>query len=331
MNDLQPSSRSANPGLVMRRRRVIFRYALGILVVLLVMLTVWVLGSVDEMRTGRRVFPWSAYALCGQSVPQSLPTTVRIGLYEEFPVPWRLEKLRQIDFPVTLAVAAKSRAEFLALRETIQQTYPQVQEVYFWPLLSKEEGYYPGAWSDAAGVQRVALEADGLPTLWDSEMPLGLGRWSLADWWQNRPFVDQWLRQRTEPVQIWRSHTIMGLNPLFLRLLGLQFDPAEYKNVSLQLDLYTVGEGQPRAELARILRCGVEAYGDRFVPSFGALDDGEGSPDIFVPAATLRRNLQLAREAGVSEVWLFGVNGLNEAYVSAITETLPLKLLPENK
>jgi len=295
---------------------------LGILAALLLLVVLWVAGSAVEWSTGRRVFPWSPYALCGKSVPQALPTTVRIGLYEEFPVPWRLEKLRQIDFPVTLALAAKSRAEFLALRDTVQQTYPQVQEVYFWPLLSKAEGYYPGAWSDAASVRRVAAEAEGLPTLWDSEMPLGLSRWSLADWWQNRTFVDQWLRQRSAPVQVWRSHTVMGLNPLFLRLMALQFDPAEYSDVSLQLDFYTAGDGQPRAELARMLRCGVEAYGDRFVPSFGVLDDGEGAPDLFVPAATLRRNLQLARQAGVSEIWLFGVNGLNEAYVSAIKETV---------
>jgi hypothetical protein len=36
------------------------------------------------------------------------------------------------------------------------------------------------------------------------------------------------------------------------------------------------------------------------------------------------RNLQLARGAGVAEVWLFGVNGLNDEYLSALRETLPL-------
>jgi hypothetical protein len=116
----------------------------------------WLRASVIEWRYGRRLFPWSAYTLCGQSVPETLPDSVRIGLYEEFPVPWRLNKLEQADFPVTLAVAVASRAEFLQLRDEIAATYPQVREVYFWPVLSHEEGYYTGAWSDPGGVRRLA-------------------------------------------------------------------------------------------------------------------------------------------------------------------------------
>jgi hypothetical protein len=59
------------------------------------------------------------------------------------------------------------------------------------------------------------------------------------------------------------------------------------------------------------------------------LDDGEGAANQFVPPETLRRNLRIARAAGVSEIWLFGVNGLNAAYLEAVREELPLEpLLP---
>jgi hypothetical protein len=101
-------------------------------------------ASIIEMAYGTRLVPWSAYPSCGETTPETLPKTVRIGFYEEFPVPWRLETLSQIDFPVSLAVTASSRAEFLQLRESIWATYPQVETVYFWPILSKDEGYYPG-------------------------------------------------------------------------------------------------------------------------------------------------------------------------------------------
>jgi hypothetical protein len=235
--------------------------------------------------------------------------------------------LKQLDFPVTVAIAATSRTEFLELRNTVLQTYSPVREVYFWPLLTREEGYYLGPWSDAQGIQRMANEANGLPTLWDLEMPQGQRHRSFQEWWRNRVFLEVWFRQRSAPVHIWRSHVTMGLNPVFLRMIGMHFDPSENPRVSLQLDLYTAGAGQPREELARILRCGVEAYGQRFIPAFGVLNDGEGPADIFVPPETLRRNLQLAREAGVSEIWLFGVNGLNSAYLTALKETLPLESL----
>ena len=121
----------------------------------------WAAACIYEWGTGRRVLPWNPYAGCGATQPAELPATVRIGLYEEFPAPWRLERLKYIDFPVTLAVAAPSRTIFMKLRDTIMRQYPQVREVLFWPLLSAREGYYPGTWSDAGAIQRVAGEAQG--------------------------------------------------------------------------------------------------------------------------------------------------------------------------
>ncbi|MBK9712347.1 MAG: hypothetical protein IPO81_13660 [Kouleothrix sp.] len=285
----------------------------------------WVAASTVEWGTGRRILPWSPYGSCGATTPDQLPAEVRVGLYEEFPTPWRLAKLQQVDFPVTLAVAAPTRAAFLKLRATILHTYPQVREVLFWPLLAKEEGYYPGTWSDADALQRAMQAADGMPVLWDLEMPPDLAYPSIGSWPRNLAQLDQWLRARTEPVHIWRSHTSMGLDPPFLRLVGMHFDPLDYPAVSLHLDLYAAGVGLPAEQMARILRCGVERYGQRFIPALGVLDDGHAPPDRFVPIETLRRDLQLTRAAGVSEVWLFGVNGLSEQVVRAVHEALPVE------
>jgi hypothetical protein len=249
---------------------------------------------------------------------------VRVGLYEEFPVPWRLEKLGQLDFPVTLAVAAPSRAEFLQLRDTISQTYPQVREVVFWPVLAQGEGYYPAPWSDAAAVRRVAAEAEGLPVLWDLEMPLN-GRPAMPwEAWNTRAFLDDWFRQRNVPVYAWRTFTSLGINPIELRAAGLAYDPASYPAVTMQLDMYAILAARQRLpeETARILRCGVEQYGERFIPAFGVLNDGEGPEEIFVTPERLRQDLRLAREAGVSEVWLFGANGLNAEYLAIVREEL---------
>jgi hypothetical protein len=255
----------------------------------------------------------------------TLPETVRIGLYEEFPNAWRLKQLRQIDFPVTLAIPAPSRAAFLERRVAIMRDYPQVREVYFWPLLTDAEGYYPGTWSDAAAIERVAAESADLPVLWDLEMPRDKTTISLRSWASNRAFLDRWLRDRSAPVHIWRSHDTMGLDPLFLRLIGMHFDPREYGALWLHLDLYQTGSGLGEAQMARVLRCGVERYGERFIPSLGVLNDGEGPASIFVSTMTLRRDLRLARAAGVQEIWLFGVNGLNAEYLSVLRETLPLE------
>lgn len=259
----------------------------------------------------------------------SLPATVHVGLYEEFPNPWRLAKLEQVDFPVTLAVAAPTHDAFLQLRESIQRDYPQVRTAFFWPLLTAEEGYYPGPLSDPQAVRRVMAEAADLPVLWDLELPPGLKHIAppLRSWSQNRATTADWLRTRTQPVHIWRSYALLGLNPWLLRLAGLHYDPLEYPAVSLHLDLYTTGAGQPEDGLQRLMRQGVAAYGARFIPSLGVLNDGEASASQFIPPETLRRNLRIARAVGVSELWLFSVNGLNDAYLQAVREELPLEPL----
>jgi hypothetical protein len=76
--------------------------------------------------------------------------------------------------------------------------------------------------------------------------------------------------------------------------------------------------------MSRIMRCGVERYGSRFSPALGVLDDGHGTPHEFSHFETLRRDLQLARAAGVSELWLFSVNGLTPSVVQMLHETLPI-------
>jgi hypothetical protein len=291
----------------------------------------WLYVSLREFGTGQRFWPWSAYALCGQNLPDSLPATVRVGLYEEYPNPWRLAKLKQLDFPVTLAIATPSRAEFLRIRSEILATYPQVREVVFWPTLTQEEGYYPGLWSDTAGIQRVIGDANDLPVLWDLEVPRGtqdVMKLAVNTWWANRAILTQFFKSHAQPVHIWRTHVSTGFDSLFLRLLGMYIDPASMPNARLHLDMYATGEGQDAQQLARIIRCGVERYGERFIPALGVLNDNEGPPEVFVPTNTFKRNLEIARANGASEVWIFGANGLNPEYLAALHASLPLEKLP---
>jgi hypothetical protein len=120
----------------------------------------------------------------------------------------------------------------------------------------------------------------------------------------------------------------MGLDPLFLRMVAMHFDPLMYPSVSLHLDMYMMGAGLDERETTRILRCGVERYGEKFIPSLGVLNDGEGDAGYFMSPETLRRNLRLAREAGAHEIWLFGSNGMNGKVISMLHEILPLEKLP---
>ncbi len=290
------------------------------------MLVAWIGLSIGEMITGFRVFP-DAYANCTLSTLSQVPTTVQVGFYEEFPHDsWRLERLKLIDFPFTLAIAAHSKTEFETFRTKIRAEYPYVKDVYFWPVLKPTEGYYPGAFSDLAAVERTKAEAEDVPTLWDLEVPPGMKHASYTNWWSYQISIDAWLRNRTVPIDIWRSHTSMGLDPDFLRFIGMQFDPLTYPVVKLHLDLYQKGDQEINAErMARILNCGVSRYKERFIPSFGALADGQGTPDKFTRFETLRRDIQLSRAAGVSELWIFSASGITPDVITLLHESLPLE------
>jgi hypothetical protein len=312
------------------------RHRSGLRLVLLALLTAifsfifWIYVSLHELTTGQRLLPWHAYGECAPTPPESLPATVRVGFYEEFPNPWRLAKLSQLDFPITLAIAAPNRQEFERLRDEISASYPMVREVIYWPTLSLSEGYYLGGLSEPQAIQRVINESRDLPLLWDLELPrqpppsfatlIDRSR-------QNRPLMGDFFRQQQQPIHIWRTHTSMGLDPLFLRMFGMQFSPDDAPEIRLHLDLYTMGTGAGANadDVRRITRCGIRHYGERFIPSLGVLNDQEGPAEVFITPEDFRRNLQIVREEGAAEVWIFGSNGLNQEYLQALHDLLPLE------
>ena len=316
--------------------RRMFRWAFLMAAMLVVVLTClgYAAAVYTELWTGRRLLPWDPYQGCGEgavplreSIGERGPTIV--GLYEEFPNPDRLVRLENIDFPVDLAVASPSREHFMGIRDWIHQRYPMVRTIYFWPVLDREAGYYPGSWSRHDAVRDAIEETQSLPVLWDLEFPLPLmrGEWGIADLSlrdvrRNKQILSDWLQCRSAPVHIWRSHRSFGLNSPLLRAAGMHFDPGRFEAVTLHLDLYMTGSGVAADRLRQILRCGVAAYGDRFAASFGVLNDGEGRAEEFVPPDVLERNLNIAAQEGVAQVWLFGLNGVTRDTANMVRRIL---------
>ncbi len=69
---------------------------------------------------------------------------MQLNFYEEFPNQENLKKLELIDFPVKLVVAAPTLKRFLQVKKKIFSN-KYVKEVIYWPILSKEEGYWMSA------------------------------------------------------------------------------------------------------------------------------------------------------------------------------------------
>ncbi len=291
----------------------------------------YVVSSAHEAATGERYFPYNfidSYAQCDTAKERELPQTVKVTFYEEFPNPWRLSKLQLVNFPFDIAVAAHSRKEFLSLQKEIHDNYPFAREIYYWPLIPLDQGYYPGALSDHKIISRTLNESHGLPILLDSEFKPGgpdISVETIQNWWKNTEFIDQWIKDHPDQqIDVWRSHPTMGFHSPFLDLLGIHIDPNKYTNVSMHYNLYSDND-LSNGQKENILCNGISEYGpEKFVPALGVLDDGVDG-GMFIPIDIFRHDLELARAAGVNRVAIFGVNGLNEEYVRAINETLPLE------
>jgi hypothetical protein len=279
----------------------------------------WSGTQIYEMATDTRLIPTDPYAQCGDSTPERLVTPA-IGIYDENPDFNLWNKLEEAKFVDSIAVAAKTEEEYLYYKNEINTTHPHI-DVKFWALLSLDEGYYPGPWSDHKAVERIIQEVGNHPVLWDSEMPFKGKSFSFINWYKNKTIIHTWLLDREERVDVWRAHETMGLNPLFLRLTAIHSDPNEYPNTYMHLELSTTGEGLPDERIYKVLRCGVEEYGEKFVPSFGMLNDLKENESLYIPLDTLKRYLVAAQNAGVSEVWLFSLRGLSTETIDMINQT----------
>src|SRR3989338_5074339 len=99
---------------------------------------------------------------------------MNIGFFEEFPTRKNLDKLKLIDFPIELYVAAESLNEFNRIKRGIKN-----KDAVYWPILKKEEGYWMSPFARRAALERVINELrkskERIRVLWDCELPFEKG------------------------------------------------------------------------------------------------------------------------------------------------------------
>lgn len=100
---------------------------------------------------------------------------MKIYFYEEFPTKENLDKIKLIDFPTKLIVAAKSLEQFNPIRNKIKK-YKNIKEVAYWPILDKDEGYWFSAFAKNSALKRIIDELKQnkkpLTIMWDAELPI---------------------------------------------------------------------------------------------------------------------------------------------------------------
>ncbi len=248
-----------------------------------------------------------------------------ISFYEEFPTEDNLRKLRLCDFPTKLYLAAHSLEEFRRIRRKVLRIKGDIEEVIYWPLLDKREGYWLSPWSDRAALLRILgeIEQEGrLGVMWDAEVPKR-NICPSVDFFGNSRLIRQFFKNAPKrEIRIFVSELYLGTwAEWILQAAGLSFDPRRYGNWKI-LMLYSSMFGHKWGCIERFIEevgeMGVRRYGESFILALGVIATGVGGHEPLLSPEELERDLEAALSSGVSEAIIFRLGGLGRDYRRAI-------------
>ncbi len=238
-----------------------------------------------------------------------------ISFFEEFPTQENLTKLKLVSWPVRLYLAAPSLREFSRLSSRIKR---HVKECVYWPTLAQSEGYWISPFSRRAALQRIfrELRHSTVPVMLDLELPLRnplLAVSQIPNLLRNRKLIDGFIAGHP---RVFTAEYAM--NTALAALLGLHVDPLRFRTHRI-LMLY---QSMHRRDLAKALTAAKSNWGNSCIPAFGTIARGILGTEPLLPPKQLAHDVELAASLGISEVVIYRLGGLNDAYVAALTHAL---------
>lgn len=247
---------------------------------------------------------------------------MKVSFYEEFPNKKNLEKLRLLSFETEVYVAAKSLKEFFDIRRRVEKISKKAR-AYYWPILELEEGYWLSPFSKTSGLKRVITELtkekERIKVVWDAELPFlkkSLFLVGLPSFLYNRKLISGFLQSNTRVLI--NENVLVGSSWLG-KLFGLYFDPKIFSNRKT-LMYYTSMLRMQRVKelfLQRIVK-EKELLGDKLSVGVGCITTGIKGDEPLLSPGELERDLNRLQEAGIKEVIVYRLGGLNKAYLKVI-------------
>lgn len=256
---------------------------------------------------------------------------MRISFYEEFPTKENLDKIKLINFPTKLIVAAKSLNGFYSIKDLIKKyDNKNIKEIVYWPVLEKDEGYWFSAFSKNSALKRIILELQQnkkpLTIMWDAELPFykSLILKEVFNYFKNRKIILDFFRN-AEKYQIKILASEYPLESRFLRnllfdLFLISSDTKKYNNKKIAM-LYTSflkNHSDIEKFLEKQIQIGKRQFGKDFMVALGTIATGINGDEPILKPEELERDLKILKKNGISEVVVFRLGGLDKGYVNVI-------------
>lgn len=239
-----------------------------------------------------------------------------ISFFEEFPTRANLSKLKLVKWPTKLYIAAKSLKEFNKIKSSIKNRH--VKEVVYWPILSKKEGYWISPFSEMKALLRVLGEVD-VPVMIDAELPTTrnpvLYFTQLFNFLSNRKLIRKFVSSHHD-VYIAEYYPTGKFKESVMSFLGLHFDLNRFNSKVIKM-VYHSMHSFDREFIVQKLKEGRSEFGSRFIVGYGVIAQGVADESM-LSVEQLEEDLRIAKAAGLKEVILFRLGGLNKKYCSVL-------------
>ena len=241
---------------------------------------------------------------------------MQISFFEEFPTKENLAKIKFINFPTKLYLAAPSLKEF----QKIQISSSQIIEKIYWPILKRKEGYWFSPFSQRKALKRTLQEVEKskVPILWDAELPTHtnplLYLTQSHNFFRNRNIIRNFIKGRKN-VYTAEYFPSSKSAEILLEILGLSFYSKTHTPIKMiYSSMHDFGEKFMRREIKNAQG----RYGKRVYIGLGTLTHGIRGDEPVISRKLLERDLKICKDLGIKEVIIFRLGGMNKEYQKVI-------------
>ena len=239
---------------------------------------------------------------------------MKIEFYEEFPNKNNLKKLKQINFPTKIFIAAKSVKEFQKYEE-IAKSYKKDLEVAYWPIV--KNSYWISPFANHKDLVELFMELNKMknPLLIDLELPLK-SKWKMYfknffSFRKNKRLIRNFLEQNKS--RITTAEYPFAFVSKFMKFIGLNYNIDYERSIMWYSSMFSkVFNKKVKSNLKKLKDKSNHSV------SLGTIAIGILGNEPINPPKKLEKDLEFVKKCGFKKIVIFRLEGLNKKYLKVL-------------